>query len=383
MKKIHVLLIVKAYQDTYDPGSGVFLQEQAIALVKNGIQTGMIAVNFISWKHIFKTISFKFGKKKASTNNIQSIVYQTPVIPFFKSLNFSRRNRLLKKLAEEYISTWGKPDLCHVHGFYCGNEAIRLKKTYNIPFVTTEHYSVFARNMANRREKKIAAHVYAESSERIAVTEEFKELLQHMFKQKFISIPNIVNVDKFSLKPDIAERKGFRFICIGSLDRNKNQQLLLKAFARITKADCSLTIAGNGPLMNELKVLAESLKINDRVHFAGFVAHDHLVDLLHQSDALVISSKYETFGVVIIEALSCGIPVVSTPVGVAQSILHDENLGYLCSYDEQDMAKSLTKIMENRFDKKYLRNFATANFSEDTIVYKLHSLYSETIDLNK
>lgn len=377
---MHVLFIVKAFNDSYDKGSGVFFGEQAKSVSAIGIQTGLIAVNFISWKFILKTRKFDFGLRKFFENGVHAFVYQTPVIPFLKNLNHRRRDKLLKKLSEKYIHKSGKPDLCHVHSFYCGQEAVRLKHELGIPYVITEHYSVFARKMLSRMEIKRAQKTYSESSERIAVSEEFRKLLIEMFHQDFSFLPNIVDVHKFNIAPDLQDRDVFQILSVGNLDRNKNHQLLLNAFARLPFTDCRLKIVGTGPLYDELLQLSRSLGISERTEFAGYVPHHELPAVFHQSDVLVVTSQYETFGLVMIEAMSCGLPVISTPVGVANDIFQDDRLGFIIDYSAESLCSLLVMVRQKVFDKKFIRNFAELNFSSETVSHKLKEIYKRVID---
>jgi L-malate glycosyltransferase len=377
---MHVLFIVNAYHHSYNIGSGVFLKEQALAVSGTGVKTGLIAVNFVSWKHILKTFRFSFGFRQQEENGICAMFYQTPVLPFLKTLNHRRRDALLKKLSDKYFQKYGKPDICHVHGFYCGYEAVRLKKTMEIPYVVTEHYSVFARDLLNKNEKKRALRVYMESAARIAVSEDFSQLLAGEFGLKFQYIPNIVHTDRFFPKEQCKDKKVFRFLNVGSLDSNKNQQMILHAFSRLKNTNSILTIAGCGNKYHELKKLAMKLGIENRTEFVGYLNHQELPALYQSADALVVSSQYETFGIVIIEAMSCGLPVISTPVGVAVSLLYDHQFGYICNFDPEDMAKGMKKVMENEYVSASIHQFVADRFSAAEIARKLLLLYHNVLN---
>jgi N-acetylgalactosamine-N,N'-diacetylbacillosaminyl-diphospho-undecaprenol 4-alpha-N-acetylgalactosaminyltransferase len=101
----------------------------------------------------------------------------------------------------------------------------------------------------------------------------------------------------------------FTFINIARLETQKNHVVLLKAFAKVA-ADCRLLILGIGPLEENLKKLSVDLKIDERVKFEGF--HQDVNSWLLRADCFVFSSDYEGLGNVIIEALSAGLPVIST-----------------------------------------------------------------------
>jgi L-malate glycosyltransferase len=375
---MHVLLLAKSFPHIFEPGAVVFVTEQAVALQKKGVKTGLVAAVFISWKHLLKFRFSIFGLKKFDYNGVHVIIRRTPVFPFAKKINHKRRDRILRKLTDEYMKDHGQPDICHIHGFYCGHEAIRLKKTYGIPLITTEHYSVFAREMLNKQELERAENLYAESAVRIAVSLEFKDLLEKKFKLEFQCLPNIVDVDKFVPHPNTADSKGFVILNVGSLDSNKNQALLLEALAKLPE-EFSLIIAGKGPEKKRLIEQANNLGIQQRVKFIGFIPHDRLVALFQNSDVLAVTSRYETFGVVMIEAMSCGIPVVSTPVGVATWLINDERLGYITDYEADKIAFAIQNVKSNQQDRSFIRNFAVSNFSSDMISQKLIQIYNSII----
>jgi len=375
---MHVLFLAKAYNDKYDKGSGVFVREQALAIASQNVTTGVIAVNFTSWKKCFTSFSLRTKISKDTSNGIQSLVYQTPVIPFFKAINHWRRDKLLKKLSEKYFDLFGTPDVCHVHGFYCGNEAIRLKKQHNIPYIITEHYSVFARQMTSKSERKRAKAAYEQSFERIAVSPDFCNLLKKTFQLDFQYIPNIVHVEKFPLKTNNKETGFFNFLIVGTLNSNKNHQLALEAIPLIKEKNCRLTIIGTGPLMNKLKKTAAKLTITDTVDFVGYVDNQLLFHYFHQNHALLVTSKYETFGITMIEAMCCGLPVISTPVGVAHSLITDKKFGYICKPNPHDLAQAMQHIMSSKFDPHIIRTMITETFSAEIIAMKLITLYEKT-----
>ncbi len=102
----------------------------------------------------------------------------------------------------------------------------------------------------------------------------------------------------------------FTFINIGRLEPQKNQALLLRAFAELPNNNCRLVIVGRGYLLGQLEELATSLGIESRVTFAGF--QTDVRSWLNKSDCFVFSSDYEGFGNVIVEAMNLGVPVIST-----------------------------------------------------------------------
>jgi len=159
--------------------------------------------------------------------------------------------------------------------------------------------------------------------------------------------------------------KGPRIITVGRFKRQKNHALLLRAFKRLLgNLDARLMILGTGELEQETKALARREGLADRVVFGGQVADP--LPYYASSDLFVLSSDYEGFGMVLIEALSCGIPVVSTDCrsGPAE-ILENGRYGILVPVgDFEALAAAMISALGADFDRERLRrraeDFATA-----------------------
>ena len=123
------------------------------------------------------------------------------------------------------------------------------------------------------------------------------------------------------------------YICaIGRLAEQKGFDVLLQAFAQMGDQKPDLVILGEGPLRAELWALADRLNIADRVHMPGFVSEPERV--LSKASLFVLSSRWEGFGNVLVEALATGVPIVSTDCpGAPRTLLRDGALGHLVPID--------------------------------------------------
>ena len=159
--------------------------------------------------------------------------------------------------------------------------------------------------------------------------------------------------------------------------------MLIKAFIKafINMPKVKLTIVGNGLEYNNLKLLINKENMNKQISLYGKANRNEVKTLLQESDAFVLSSEYETFGVVIIEAMACGLPVVSTKCGGAESIINSEKLGVLAEINIDSLASELLYLYNNKesFDKNYIREYIEYNFSEKAIVNKLNTLYKSIL----
>jgi glycosyltransferase involved in cell wall biosynthesis len=134
-----------------------------------------------------------------------------------------------------------------------------------------------------------------------------------------------------------------RFICaVGSLSWQKGFDVLLSAFSRITDKSLHLVILGEGALRGKLEEQSRVLSIDERVHMPGFVKQP--ANVIRQAELFVLSSRWEGFPNVLLEALSTGVPVVATDCdGAPRFMLENGRHGHLVTTDD---AEALLKGME-------------------------------------
>jgi len=385
---MHVLIIPSWYQTKKDKISGIFFKEQAEAIAKKLEKVGMLIIREIPLYKIHEIISekvFFFKAEEFNFNNVNCISIQYITIPKVKFVK-KILNHIFSKIAfKKYLKLYGKPDLCHLHSYFKGDTAMFIKKNYGIPYVVTEHFSGFARKLLKKEDIDFSKNIYKNADRRISVSENFSKLLYNITGYNFIFIPNMIDCSFFSFDSNYKYKKNneFIFLSIASLDINKNQNTLLEAFAEQFKnnKNIKLIIVGNGPLKNYLIDKSKQLNVEEQVIFFGSATREQVKLLYNSSDAFVLSSKYETFGVVLIEALSCGLPVIATKCGGPESIITNENVGELVAIDKEQIGKAMLKVYKNyqKYDREYIRKYAIDNFSNSVVVGKLIKIYEDVI----
>jgi glycosyltransferase involved in cell wall biosynthesis len=162
---------------------------------------------------------------------------------------------------------------------------------------------------------------------------------------------------------------------------------LIVAFSQLGEeaADIQLVIGGKGPLEDELIVLARSLKIEDRIHFAGFIPEEQIPSYYQMADFFVLPTKeLEGFGLVTLEAMASGLPVLGTPVGGTKEILGKFDSRFL--FKDTDPNSIATLILENYYLIKQnpekwkkisvqCRNFVEQNYSWDKNIDSLEKMF--------
>ena len=141
----------------------------------------------------------------------------------------------------------------------------------------------------------------------------------------------------------------FYLITVGRLVRRKDYPTLLQALSRLQRKDVHLLVVGDGPELQNLQALAESLGISEQVDFLGFVSNDMKYQLLSNSNAFVLTSLHEGFGLVYLEAMHCGLPVIAANAGGQKDFLEEGKTGFLVtSGDHDDLKGALLKLIDQK-----------------------------------
>ena len=193
-------------------------------------------------------------------------------------------------------------------------------------------------------------------------------------------MPNIIDTQSFgAVKESNVPGKPFRFAASGFLLHRKGYDLLLRAAGELCRRgyDLTLTVFGDGPERETLEKLAETEGIRGRVDFRGQCTRKELGDAYAQMDAFVLASRRETFGVVYIEAMAVGLPVIATRCGGPEDFVTEEN-GILIPVDDED---ALTGAMEHMilrredYDSAAISADIRRKFAPETIAARLTELY--------
>ena len=376
---MHVLLLTTSYKSKFNLLSAPFFRDQALALKKNGMQVGVICSLPISFKFVWARKSLKFTLESYTDKGIATIV--SPFLSYPKMPNRARKIRLQKgkQIFRKYINENGRPDVIHVHSFLAGELALWIKQEFEIPYVITEHSSSYERKLLSESDLKLACKVFENSHANIAVSQSLSNAIKHYFNNlKFQVIPNIVDTDYFNLIENRTIDK-FQFINIANLNKNKNQLHLIQSFTQAFRGNTfyQLLIVGHGPEKNNLQNWIDSNNMNAQIILYGSASREEVKTLLHQSDCFVLSSKIETFGVVLIEAMSCGLPVLSTKCGGPESIVTNDEVGILSDFDS--FGENMALMYPKKYNSNTIHKYAVDHFSESVIAEKLIKIYNQLV----
>ena len=192
-------------------------------------------------------------------------------------------------------------------------------------------------------------------------------------------MPNFIDFQFFTLPPVPRRQEPFTFLCVCNLVRvHKRVDRLIRAFARVSavRPGTRLVIVGEGPDEAALRALAHQCGVAQRVEFTGGLPPAGVRERMWQANAFVLPSAFETFGVVLVEALATGIPVISTRSGGAEDIV-EPGLGMLVDQDDEaGLADAMVAVASGSFSEQHLRDRAAGRFSFEKVAEDLLGVYA-------
>jgi len=280
------------------------------------------------------------------------------------------------KMYDAYKAVHGAPDIIHAKATMWGAVLAKaIAERENIPYLVTVHSSVFARNIVGPREKVTATLALKSANRLLSVSSTLAKDLERILgihASKFTTVPNMIDVEKFPYTP-LPKNTTFTFGYMANLVNDKGHETLLKAFKKVTNA--KLLLAGDGPLRKQLEKLTSVYGIDDRVEFVGAIPREKACEFFQAVDAFVHPSRYETFGIVLIEALSTGRPVVATRCGGPNDIVRNED-GILVDVDDVDgLAEAMANMIGMEWDTKLMRDGVEARYTKAAIRKQFLDIY--------
>lgn len=314
-----------------------------------------------------------------------------------------RRNRFFKWVDFRQIiklARWMKNrkfTVVQTH-LFLGNFIGRLAaKLAGVPFIlATEHNTYLFKT---KLEQKLDRLLSTWTLKIIAVTQavaDFTSQQESIPPEKFKVIHNGIDLTRFTRDIDESRQNhpenysvehGFRIGCVGRLVPQKDFPLLIQSFNlfRTDFPDSSLTIVGDGPQRKELEKLVQYLDLNRSVRFEGF--QDDVARFFYDMDVFLLTPRYEGLGLVILEAMAMGVPVIATAVGGIPEIVQHKQTGLLADERSPEKIAELLTIIatdrELRHDiiEKSLSHVQN-NFSREKMCHHYEKFYRDIMGEN-
>lgn len=264
-----------------------------------------------------------------------------------------------------------------------------LAKTIGVPYIIVEHWSGYLPengqfNRMSRFKRDLYRHIANNAVRILTVSEPLQKAMQAcgIENEHWGTIDNVV--DDFFFEPRVKsqESRVKTLLHVSCFDeRAKNVKGLLRAAKMLSekRQDWRLKLVGTGVDYEDVRAYADTLDIPEGcLEWTGELTPQQVADEMHRADALVLSSRYETYGVVLAEAAAAGLPILSTPVGIAEEVADLIVPQEIAQHKAGTFAEFIESILWNEKITNQ-KSKITNQFTADAIGRKLVSIYDSCL----
>lgn len=376
-----IWVIGRNYPDKKNNYQGSFELEQAKMLAKKGNDVTYIACVLHPFWRIKDGGFVEFKDDLVSVCAYSCFFTPHMTNPLIPNIYYSKiRNKRWSELLKRVEAITGIPDIIHIHFplLVLSAEIFKAFHDRGVKIVITEHWSKVQNKRLDKYEKS-QMQLYLKFADAYMA-------VGYLLKQAIIDIsgtnrridimPNMVNE---AFRFDSGSHDGFNFGVVCRLVPEKQVDKIIKAFATRfkNKVGVKLIIVGDGKVRNKLEKLTDSLGVGSQVMFKGSLNRNETASIVKALDCLVCFSSFETFGVPVIEAWACGVPVITTTADCVTDTWDEKNGVSISCKDEDGLGIAMEHMAEgkNEYNRSYISGYALSHYSEDSIYHKLMDIY--------
>jgi len=348
-------------------------------------------------------------------HDVHVVTLDFPGTPSFEDVDGAKVHRVQIELGHPNFITWTfifnhfiekkvaalsrelEFDIVHIHDWLTAPAGISCKHYLGKPLVSTVHSTENGRTQGihNRDSYLIDGLEWwmtYEAKKVIICSSSMKGELEHRFRvpsDKIAVIPNAIDMSKYRRRVDqgaVKRRFGVGpyeqlVLFVGRLVPQKGVEYLIRAVPNIVRhnGEVRVFITGDGWSKNYLEDLARSTGYADRIRFLGFVSDSELVELTMSADALVIPSVYEPFGIVALEGMAAGVPVVAADVGgLAEIVERDRTVVTVYARNPESIAWGVNRVLSDSKYSEWLIQNAKKKVEE---VYSWEAVAKRTVEV--
>lgn len=375
---MRVLMIVPSNGSKNEPS--IFGRDQTLALMKDGHQVIMLVCNFYSIRHKRKLGVFRVYSEPYPTWVCSFPLGAIPPVPI--PLFFSLSHILLRCVMKRILKSCGRPDVLHAHFYTMGAIARFIKQDYGIPLVVTEHFSNINHDVLPLAVRRLAASAYRSADKIIAVSSGLRQRIAQHFSQDSIVIANIVDFPPMEAH-NAKEKEGFVLVSAGRLLYGKGFDLLLKAFAAARfEASVRLKIMGAGAYESDLRKMVADLHLEAQVELSGRpYQRKDFFRVCREADCFVLASRGETFGLVYVEAMAAGCPVIATDCGGPSDFMTAANGLLIPPENVEALTEALQKMRHtaSTYDRAEIARLVRARFAPEVVAAQITAVYEQAV----
>jgi glycosyltransferase involved in cell wall biosynthesis len=383
----YILWMPSWYPNKLEHANGDFIQRHATATAE---YCPITLIHFTQFG--YKTTYYKNEVIINERGNLKEIIIYISFNPTGINIidkilyNYKFYNNA-KKFIKEYFLKFGYPELIHVHvPMKSGILALWVKRKYKINYIVSEqssHYltsspdSYFKKNLIF---KKQVESIFKNAKIVTNVSSSIGKVISDLFKLKeFRTINNVVNTNFFNYSDE--KNDVFTYIHVSSLSDQKNIFGILKVFKTLKnqKFDCKLQLIG--PYNNRIKDFIVNNDLIDQIELMGEIPYEKVADYLKKAHCFVLFSIHENFPCVVVEALCCGLPVVSSDVAGIKEAVTTKNGILVSSENEEELLRAIVKVRNEYtcYDCINISKEAQSKYNYNVIGNQFFNLYSSIL----
>ena len=384
----NILWLASWYPNKLSPFDGDFLQRHAKAV---SLFTQVHVIYVVKDDAGVFTKSHKEDITESGNLTEQIIYYNSPktgIKLLDRILSQRTNNRLYRAAINSFIAKNGKPGLIHVQiAMKAGLAALWAKRTLDIPYIVSEQWTGYLPEADFRVTDYPAVYqkwmkkVIEDASIITVVTEHLGMAIKQLYPSvKYRVIPNVVDTTIF-YPAQKQETNTPRFIHISNMNYQKNTEAILEAF-HLLKNELPFQLHLYGSSNEKLNEMIRSLDLTSVVFLKGEVPQSELAIAIQQSDALILYSRFETFGCVLIEANACGVPVIVSDIEVFHELVEEGENGIFVQENNPVLLAEKLKAFskqKDRFNKQVIAEKTAAKYNYKKIGQQFIDLYTELL----
>ena len=383
-----LFIIPSWYPTEIHPESGSFFRDRASILRKNGIEIIIGAPVTHSLKDFFRFSHNNTVQVDINGGLPTYLLESINIFPKMEKLFFKQYKKSAITIFNKLLETHGLPDLVMIHSsLWAGGALGEILNNNDIPFVLTEHLKEFLiPNGFSTFQKNIIHNTYSMASQILLSSSSLKNAILKNFnthKPKLNLLPNPVDENLFTLREIPNINPQFIIVCISLFRPEKRIDLVLESFNYLVHSGikAKLKLIGDGPLKHEIENQIQKLGVSDLVELPGYLPQKRIIEELHNSHFLVLPSDIETFGMVLVEAQACGLPVVATDCGGPKDIITAESGILVTPSSVSELAEGMKKLIRSfdKFDPSEIRNSVIQKFGQQSYAESIINITTNLI----
>ena len=391
---MRVLVLSRGVPCASSPLRGVFELDQAKALAAAGHD---VLVGYVDGRSARRVR--RFGWSHRTIDGIETLGLDLPLGAVSPELDHQAYRRATGLLHRRVVKLWGSPDVIHAH-FSRHAAAVARAGVDDVPLVYTEHFSGLSLDGADRRTEEDVRRAVRRADAVLAVSRPLKDIMDTRYGATCRVVPNVIDVDlvappqqdadeAISPLSDSGKGSGSRadahLVAAGQLVERKGMKPLIEVVGELAavRPGLTLSVIGDGPQRPELERLAARINAEHpgTIMLEGLLSRPQIAERFARADGFALASQWETFGVVYVEAMAAGLPILATPCGGPSDFLTPDVGMVTRSGSKDDLRAGLGEFLDSlgSWDPAHIRQRAVDRFSPAAVAAELTKVYEDVV----